>query len=108
MNPQAFAVGLGERMELAFLLMSLAQRGKLTYGRIGELVAELEGRGRAYSDLTVGRWARGEQPPDSLLTIAAIAELAGCDPGWLAFGPLSDASPPDTDSGRRSRPVRRR
>ena len=38
-----------------------------------------------FSKVTVSRWESGKTEP-SLATISAIAEVFGCDPGWLAFG----------------------
>jgi transcriptional regulator with XRE-family HTH domain len=39
----------------------------------------------AFSKVTVSRWEAGKTEP-SLATIAALAAVFRCDPGWLAFG----------------------
>lgn len=59
-----------------------------------EALAVLVGErlGRSLTQSAVGRWFRGSVPDTA--TISAIASVYGVDPGWLAFGDLSEAPPP--------------
>jgi transcriptional regulator with XRE-family HTH domain len=63
--------------------------GKMTQANLAEAVTgRLSDRGfdfPPFSKVTVSRWESGKTEP-SLAALAAIAEVFGCDPAWLAFG----------------------
>jgi hypothetical protein len=68
---------------------------KLTLKGFGAEVGLREpGRGKPYSDSAVREWEADEAQP-TLKTIQVIAALGGVDPGWLAYGELTTARPPE-------------
>ena len=60
-------------------------------------MAERLGTGR--SAAAVSEWWTGKSIPDTV-AMAALADILGADPGWLAFGDLSDASAPGLAQGQ--------
>ena len=91
---------MGERLFQAWMLFQ---------ARVGEsrsqewLASEVSKRlglkPRDYlNQATVSRWFRGAEP--NYETLASVAKVLGCDPGWLAFGPASQAPAPDDPMGR--------
>lgn len=70
--------------------------------QLAELVADrLHGKPRDQS--TVGRWFRGAMP--DAVTIQAIADVCGVEPGWLAFGRGPMLPPPATEHDDDEAPV---
>lgn len=82
-----------ERLLRAWLLHQLRVSGELTQERLAERVSKRLKLEEPLTQSAVSRWFRGAVPRD-LATIVAIAELLQVDPGWLAFGPASQAPPP--------------
>jgi len=62
--------GLGQRVRAV-----RQRRLNLTLAEFGRQVAELSGRGRSFSNVTVANWESGRQEP-SFATLQAIARLA--------------------------------
>ena len=77
--------GFGQRAREARRLWTVRHDEELTYARIGEMVAERTGRGDPYSHQAVRKWFVLGQEPE-YQAAAALAEVLGVDPGWLAFG----------------------
>lgn len=59
---------------------------------IAAFVSERVKRDKPYSAQSAGGWLRKAWPPPDV--IVALAELFDVDPGWLAFGPASEAPAP--------------
>jgi transcriptional regulator with XRE-family HTH domain len=82
---------LGGRILLCRLALGQTadHAGKMTQADLAEAVTRrLRDRGfdfPPFSKVTVSRWESGKTEP-SLAALAAIAEVFGCDPAWLAFG----------------------
>ena len=82
---------LGGRILLCRLALgqSANPAGKMTQADLAAAVTgRLGDRGfdfPPFSKVTVSRWESGKTEP-SLAALAAIAEVFGCDPAWLAFG----------------------
>lgn len=76
----------GQRAREARRLWSLAHDAELTYGEIGQLVADAMGRDGPFSHQAVRRWFVEGQEPDSFATTAALAQVLAVPPEWLAFG----------------------
>ncbi len=84
---------LGNRIALSRIIWRVRTRSPLNQRLMGVLVAKQLGRAKDFSKMTVSHWESGTSEPDSA-TLAAIATLAGVDPGWLAFGDASSAPDP--------------
>ena len=57
--------------------------GRLTRTRIGHMMEDRLGKGRSAN--AVSEWWTGKSIPDTI-PMAALADLLGVSPGWLAFG----------------------
>jgi hypothetical protein len=68
------------------------QKRKVENAEIGRRVAEGLGRTPAYRSQTVGKWLEGSEPSSEV--VAMLARVLDVDPGWLAFGSLSQAPAP--------------
>jgi transcriptional regulator with XRE-family HTH domain len=93
------AHGFTERVNRAFLVWQAGQGRRVTQTEIGKLVGKVLQSG-AVNPATVSRWFQGAEPP--LATIAAMAKVFECDPGWLAFG---EGKPPEDPVTKRVRPL---
>ena len=76
---------LGERIIYCRLQVRFRSGTSVSQVELGKLVAKLLRCDQPVSGATVSRWESGEHQPD-LSSIAAIAEISGVAPGWLAFG----------------------
>ncbi len=84
-EPQAAREELGPRLRKV-----RQQRLGLTLAEFGRRVAEVSGRQRAFSNVTVANWESGRQEP-SFATIQAIARLAELPLSYFAgVGDLDD------------------
>ena len=91
--------GLATRIQTCRALIG-AQRGSPeSQAAFGQDVSQLLGV-KPISAGTVSRWESGEFEP-TLDTLVVIAKLAGVDPGWIAFGPISEAPSPTETVSRR-------
>jgi transcriptional regulator with XRE-family HTH domain len=86
---------LGDRILLARLQASARRGEKMSQEALGSLVAQALGRDQTTTAATVSRWESGDTVP-SIATVGAIAKVCGVDPGWLAYGPASEARSPYT------------
>lgn len=69
-------------------------RNRIKGGQVGLAKALSKRSGESIGQSGVSKWiSQGNRP--SLEHIAALAHLAGVDPGWLAMGELSAAPAPD-------------
>lgn len=84
---------LGQRILRARMELALESGAKVSQEELGILVGRYLGSTRPITGATVSRWESGETVPD-LVTTAAIAEICGADPGWLAYGERSRAPSP--------------
>ncbi len=84
---------LGNRIALARIIWRVRTQSPLNQMWMGEIVARRLGRTKPFSKMTVSHWESGASEPDTA-ALAAIARLAGVDPGWLAFGAASSAPDP--------------
>jgi hypothetical protein len=111
-------VAFADRLAVAFLVLQVrrdatapdaapraeapaSRAERVTPGAFAELVsARLAAAGtpRTVSSDEVVTWFADALP--DLRTTAAIAEVCGVDPGWLAFGPASAAPSPGAPAGR--------
>lgn len=69
-EPRSARAGLGRRLRAV-----RQRRLGLTLAEFGRQVAELSGRGRTFSNVTVANWESGRQEPN-FATLGAIARLA--------------------------------
>lgn len=69
-EPGQARAGLGQRLRAV-----RQRRLGLTLAEFGRQVAELSGRGRSFSNVTVANWESGRQEPN-FATLNAIAQLA--------------------------------
>ena len=91
--------GVATRIQTCRALIG-AQRGSPeSQAAFGQAVGKLLGA-KPISAGTVSRWESGEFEP-TLDTLIVIAKLAAVDPGWLAFGPISEAPSPTETVSRR-------
>lgn len=81
---------------------SVPDRLSIAMERLGLTVAQIvhalnkerEAKGEELiGDAGVRYWKRGDRAP-SIADIQRLANILECDPGWLAFGSGSSASPP--------------
>lgn len=83
--------GFGDRLYGLRLDLSKAERdlgprkGSVSQRAIGERIAVLLAEEEPRGGNTVSQWENGEAMPDCL-TMVALAQVFGVDPGWLAFG----------------------
>lgn len=90
--------GVGRRITRARLEFAEQTHQKVSQEQFGLYVGRALGYPKGITGATVSRWEAEETLPD-LITIAAIAMLAGVDPGWLAYGTRSKSPSPDQPSG---------
>lgn len=71
---------------------ALVERGgvRVTQAVIAARVASWLGQEDPGKENTISQWETGRAMPDCL-TMVALADVFGVDPGYLAFGELSDA-----------------
>ena len=92
LNREEFQKSLAQRVLLCFLGTQRRLGRPITLKEYGGLVAEVEGRPDPYSASSAQRWmAPGGSIPE-LLTLIAIAELAGEDPCRVILGPLDEGA----------------
>lgn len=84
---------IGYRIADCRALVQVRTKVRTSQRDFGALVARKLGLPKALSKMTVSRWESGTSEP-GLTTLSCIAELAGVDPGWLAFGKQSEAPDP--------------
>lgn len=90
---------LGQRILLAHLDVARREGRRIPQGEFGRMVADAMGRPEPFSNAVVSEWQSDKKvPPVDVL--AAIARVAGWDPGYLAFGDDSGAPTPDEDTGK--------
>jgi transcriptional regulator with XRE-family HTH domain len=77
-EPGAVRAGLGRRLRAV-----RQRRVKLTLAEFGRQVAELAGRRRVFSNVTVANWESGRQEPN-FATLQAIARLADLPLAYFA------------------------
>ena len=82
-----------ERLSWAVRHFRLVEGREVTHEEIGASVGLLVGL-EPIGPSNVSRWRHGSVP--DLATIAAVATVLSVDPGWLAFGEISSAGPPDS------------
>jgi transcriptional regulator with XRE-family HTH domain len=70
----------------------------MTQRQLAEAVTVKLGLKADYAPQTVSGWLTGKWVPDTF-TIAAVAKIFGCSPGWLAFG--EDAGVPSPEARER-------
>ena len=63
--------------------MEESGNGRLTRARIGRMIEDRLGKGRSAN--AVSEWWTAKSIPDTI-TIAALADVLGVSPCWLAFG----------------------
>lgn len=96
----------GDRLFTAMLVLQGTSREKISETELGRRVAALLEREKPFSQTAVSGWLDGAFP--EVVTVGAIAEVCGVDPGWLAFGEKSKAEPPIAAPVRAKRAARRR
>ncbi len=84
---------LGHRIFLAHLELSYRLGRRVTLAELGALTAVHMGRAAPFTAASVSRWESGAQVPTPPIS-AAIGEVTGTDPGWIAHGTRSAAPPP--------------
>ena len=84
--------GFAQRAREARRRWALERDAELTYAAIGEQVAAITGRDKAYSHQAVRGWFVEGQEPD-FPTVAALARVLGVEAAWLAFGETQHGSP---------------
>lgn len=82
-----------ERLLRAWMLAQRRTGGGLSQEWLAQAVSWKLKLEEPLTQSAVSRWFRGSVPRDKAY-IGAIAELLQVDPGWLAFGPASQAPPP--------------
>lgn len=85
------ANGFATRLFRAWHLLQIRKGGGVTQEWLGRQVGRILGEDLV-SQSAVSRWFKGATP--DLDTIAALGRALGVDPGWLAFGELSEAPAP--------------
>ena len=73
-----------DRFRRAYRVLEEAEGGeRISQAEIGRRMAQRLGMGR--SPAAVSEWWTGKSIPDTI-TMAALADVLGASPGWLAFG----------------------
>lgn len=85
--------GFAQRLFRAWYLFQLKKGGSATQEWLGKQVGKMLTGKEPLSQSAVSRWMKGARP--ELETIAALASVLQVDPGWLAFGELSQAPAPE-------------
>lgn len=83
--------GFHERIFLARSSWEIKHRRRLNQTGLAKRVGEL--RGEPVAQTTISDWFNKVVP--DLHDVEYLAKALECDPGWLAFGPASEAPGPD-------------
>lgn len=81
------------RMAKAWQVLEAKERRRLSNSEVSRLLKERYGI--EVDPSTISKWKNYGVVPKTLETIAAFAELAGVNPGWLAFGEAAGPGPQD-------------
>lgn len=103
-----YRAALAMRWITCHLLLNYVVGEKVSFTGLGKLLAEKQPwRKTGYDQAIMFRMESGERAIHVEDVIAFVAVLADygvtVDPGWLAFGDLSGAAPPDADLLLRAR-----
>jgi hypothetical protein len=84
--------GFKDRLLFAWFRWQALQGKQMQQAELGESVGKILKR-KPVTPSSVSRWFTEAEP--DLQVICAIARSLGVDPGWLAFGPDSQAPAPN-------------
>lgn len=84
-----------KRQGFGHRLKSLRDRADITQEEVAKRVSHALANGTSYGTASAGGWENNLWVPP-VHVIAAAARVFECDPGWLAFGTLTEARSPDT------------
>lgn len=92
-----------DRLFQAWSLWQGRHKRKLSQTELGEMVGKAGGE--AVSQSTVSDWFKTVVP--SVGVVEYLAKALEVDPGWLAFGPASEAPAPDAPAALLAQPATR-
>ena len=93
--------GFRDRLFLAWSLWQGRHGRKLTQAELGQMIGQVGGE--RFAQNTISGWFRDVVP--SVHDTEYLAKALECDPGWLAFGPASEAPGPSDPVRERTQPM---